>query len=69
MKFYDGIDTHSLGPALTAALYALEDRTGLRLTIHDCCGILYYPDGKPFFPGRYIHSHPYCYTGRFQREN
>lgn len=69
MKLYDGIDPESPGPTLAAGLYGLESRTGLRLTIHDCRGMLYYPDGRPFFPGRYIHSHPYCYTGRFECEN
>lgn len=69
MKFIDGIDPHSPGRALAMALNDLEKRFGIALTIHDCRGMLNDSAGRPLFPGRNMHMHPYCIAGRFKQEN
>ncbi len=66
VKQYDGIDANGPGEALARIFGNYERRFGMRLTIHDCRGVLYHQDGQPFFPGRHIHMHPYCITGRFE---
>lgn len=66
MQILDAIDRELPGKELTVALEAFERRRGLHLTLHDCRGIFYHADGSPFFPGRYLHSHPCCLEGRFE---
>ena len=66
MITFEAIDAASPGKSLAAALQAFERKHGVHLTLHDCRGIFYHADGTPFFPGRYMHIHPYCITGRFE---
>lgn len=66
MIIFQTIDADSPEETLPAALRAVEHRRGIHLTLHDCRGLLYHADGRPFFPGRYMHTHPYCITGRFE---
>ncbi len=66
MIIFSGIDLDRPGEALAAALREFERRRGLHLTLHDCRGIFYHADGSPFFPGRYLHTHPCCLEGRFE---
>ena len=54
------------GEKLLAGLRAVEARYGIHLTLHDCRGLLCHADGRPFFPDRCMHMHPYCITGRFE---
>lgn len=68
MKFYDAVDPKSPGEKIAAALLQIESRFGIFLTIHDCHGILFHSDGTPFLPGRNMHQHPYCITGRYERD-
>ncbi len=66
MTILDAIEPKSPVKMLAASLEHYEAKYGARLTIHDCRGVLYFPDGKPFFPGRGMHMHPYCITGRYE---
>ncbi len=66
MKIFDAISNESPGAALSAALREFECLHGLCLTLHDCHGVFYHADGRSFFPGRNLHSHPYCLDGRFE---
>ncbi len=66
MITFEAIDAASPGKSLAAALLAFERKHDVHLTLHDCRGIFYHADGTPFFPGRYMHIHPYCITGRFE---
>ena len=60
------IDPDSPGKMLREGLRAVEKRRGIHLTLHDCRGILCREDGRPFFPDRGMHTHPYCLSGRFE---
>ncbi len=66
MIILDPIDPKSPVKTLAASLEHYEAKHGIRLTIHDCRGVLYFPGGEPFFPGRSMHMHPYCITGRYE---
>ncbi len=66
MIIFSGIDSDRPGESLAAALREFEWRRGVYLTLHDCRGIFYHADGSPFFPGRYLHTHPCCLEGRFE---
>ena len=63
---YSAIDPDFPGEKLLAGLRAVEARYGIHLTLHDCRGLLCHADGRPFFPDRCMHMHPYCITGRFE---
>lgn len=63
---YSAIDPDFPGEKLLAGLRAVEARYGIHLTLHDCRGLLCHANGRPFFPDRCMHMHPYCITGRFE---
>lgn len=68
MKFLTGIKKNSPGDGIASAILSFEKHYGVHLTVHDCHGVLYHPDGTPFLKGRNIHCHPYCIGGRFERD-
>ncbi len=67
MKYLKGIRESDPVAGVLAALERFERRCNVIVTIHDCCGTFCFPDGKSFFPGRWIHRHDYCIRGRFER--
>ncbi len=66
MIILEAIDPKSPAKMLVASLEHYDAKYGVRLTIHDCRGVLYFPNGDPLFPGRGMHMHPYCITGRYE---
>lgn len=44
---------------------AMERRFGVRITVHDCLGLLRDKYDGLLLPGRNLHPHPYCVSGRY----
>lgn len=65
MTSFPKIDPDSPEEMLWKGILALEAQCGIHLTLHDCRGLLFHEDGRPFFPGRGMHTHPCCLSGRF----
>eukprot|EP00831_Metopus_contortus_P070311 TRINITY_DN6371_c0_g2_i3.p1 TRINITY_DN6371_c0_g2~~TRINITY_DN6371_c0_g2_i3.p1 ORF type:complete len:317 (+),score=40.92 TRINITY_DN6371_c0_g2_i3:255-1205(+) len=65
MYFIPKISEENTGEYLEKTLTSVESLLGISITVHDRHGLLRDKNGESLLPGRHLHCHPYCVSGRY----